>query len=78
VVPPEAEQALKREAVLEAVAAAEGIESTDEEHAEALQIPPGHEGQRTSRARRTLRGDTARDRREGSYSMGLECGGRWS
>jgi trigger factor len=40
---PEAEQALKREAVLEAVAAAEGIEITEEDELEALQIPPGHE-----------------------------------
>jgi trigger factor len=40
---PEAEQALKREAVLEAVAKAEGIEITEEEMLEALQIPPGHE-----------------------------------
>jgi trigger factor len=40
---PEAEQALKREAVLEAVAEAEGIEITDEDMLEALQIPPGHE-----------------------------------
>jgi trigger factor len=40
---PEAEQALKREAVLEAVAKAEGIEITEEDMLEALQIPPGHE-----------------------------------
>jgi trigger factor len=40
---PEAEQALKREAVLEAVAKAEGIEITEDEMLEALQIPPGHE-----------------------------------
>jgi trigger factor len=40
---PEAEQALKREAVLEAVADAEGIDVTEEEMLEALQIPPGHE-----------------------------------
>jgi trigger factor len=40
---PDAEQALKREAVLEAVAAAEGIEITEEDELEALQIPPGHE-----------------------------------
>jgi trigger factor len=40
---PEAEQALKREAVLEAVAKAEGIEVTEEDMLEALQIPPGHE-----------------------------------
>jgi trigger factor len=40
---PEAEQALKREAVLEAVADAEGIEITEEDELEALQIPPGHE-----------------------------------
>jgi trigger factor len=40
---PEAEQALKREAVLEAVAAAEGIEISEEDELEALQIPPGHE-----------------------------------
>jgi trigger factor len=40
---PDAEQALKREAVLEAVADAEGIEVTEEEELEALQIPPGHE-----------------------------------
>jgi trigger factor len=40
---PEAEQALKREAVLEAVANAEGIEITEEDELEALQIPPGHE-----------------------------------
>jgi trigger factor len=40
---PDAEQALKREAVLEAVAEAEGIEVTEEDELEALQIPPGHE-----------------------------------
>jgi trigger factor len=40
---PDAEQALKREAVLEAVAGAEGIEITEEDMLEALQIPPGHE-----------------------------------
>ncbi|MFL5908844.1 MAG: trigger factor [Solirubrobacterales bacterium] len=40
---PEAEQALRREAVLDAVADAERIEITDEEMLEALQIPPGHE-----------------------------------
>jgi trigger factor len=40
---PEAEQALKREAVLEAVAGAEGIEITEEDELEALQVPPGHE-----------------------------------
>ena len=40
---PEAELALKREAVLEAVADAEGIEITEEDELEALQIPPGHE-----------------------------------
>jgi trigger factor len=40
---PDAERALKREAVLEAVAEAEGIEITEEDELEALQIPPGHE-----------------------------------
>jgi trigger factor len=40
---PDAERALKREAALEAVADAEGIEPTEEEMLEALQIPPGHE-----------------------------------
>jgi trigger factor len=40
---PEAEQALKREAVLEAVADSEGIEISEEDELEALQIPPGHE-----------------------------------
>ena len=40
---PDAEQALKREAVLEAVAEAEGIEITEEDMLEALQVPPGHE-----------------------------------
>jgi len=40
---PEAEQALKREAVLAAVAGAEGIEITEEDELEALQVPPGHE-----------------------------------
>jgi len=40
---PDAEQALKREAVLEAVAAAEEIEVTEDDMLEALQIPPGHE-----------------------------------
>jgi trigger factor len=40
---PDAEQALKREAVLEAVANAEGIEITEGDMLEALQIPPGHE-----------------------------------
>ena len=40
---PDAEQALKREAVLEAVAEAEGIEIGEAEMLEALAIPPGHE-----------------------------------
>jgi trigger factor len=40
---PDAERALKREAVLEAVADAEGIEISEEDMLEALQIPPGHE-----------------------------------
>lgn len=40
---PDAEQALKREAVLEAIADAENIEIGEEEMLEALQIPPGHE-----------------------------------
>jgi trigger factor len=40
---PDAEQALKREAVLQAVAEAEGIEVTEGDMLEALQIPPGHE-----------------------------------
>ena len=40
---PDAERALKREAVLEAIADAEGIEITEEDLLEALQIPPGHE-----------------------------------
>jgi trigger factor len=40
---PDAEQALKREAVLEAIAKAEGLEVTEEDMLEALQIPPGHE-----------------------------------
>ena len=39
---PDAEQ-LKREAVLEAVAKAEGVEVSEEDMLEALQIPPGHE-----------------------------------
>ena len=42
-VKPDAERALKREAALEAVAEAEGIEPTEEEMLDALQIPPGHE-----------------------------------
>jgi trigger factor len=40
---PDAEQALKREAVLAAIAEAEGIEVSEEDELEALQIPPGHE-----------------------------------
>jgi trigger factor len=40
---PDAEQALKREAVLEAIAKTEGIEVTEEDMLEALQVPPGHE-----------------------------------
>jgi trigger factor len=40
---PDAEQALKREAVLEAIADAEGIEIAEEDELEALQIPSGHE-----------------------------------
>jgi trigger factor len=40
---PESEQALKREAVLQAVAEAENIEIDEDELLEALQIPPGHE-----------------------------------
>jgi trigger factor len=40
---PDASRALKREAVLEAVAQAEEIEIGEEDMLEALQIPPGHE-----------------------------------
>jgi trigger factor len=40
---PESEQALRREAVLRAIADAEGIEITEEDLLEALQVPPGHE-----------------------------------
>jgi trigger factor len=40
---PDASRALKREAVLEAVADAEAIEISEEEMLDALQIPPGHE-----------------------------------
>jgi trigger factor len=40
---PDAERALKREAALEAVAEAEGIEPTEEDMLDALQVPPGHE-----------------------------------
>jgi trigger factor len=40
---PEAEQALRREAVLAAIADAEGIEASEEDLLEALQVPPGHE-----------------------------------
>jgi trigger factor len=40
---PDASRALKREAVLEAVADAEGIEVTEDDMLDALQIPPGHE-----------------------------------
>jgi trigger factor len=40
---PEAEQALKREAVLKAVADAEKIEIGEEQMLEALEVPPGHE-----------------------------------
>jgi trigger factor len=40
---PDASRALKREAVLEAVAEAEGIEISEDDMLEALQIPPGHE-----------------------------------
>ncbi|MBM3667598.1 MAG: trigger factor [Actinobacteria bacterium] len=40
---PEAEQALRREAVLAAIAEEEGIEIGEEDMLEALQIPPGHE-----------------------------------
>ena len=40
---PDASRALKREAVLEAVADAEGIEISEEDMLDALQIPPGHE-----------------------------------
>jgi trigger factor len=40
---PDAERALRREAVLEAIADAEGIEISEEDMLEALQIPPGHE-----------------------------------
>ena len=40
---PDAERALKREAVLEAVADSEGIEISEGDMLEALQIPPGHE-----------------------------------
>lgn len=40
---PEAEQALKREAVLKAVAEAEKIEIGEEQMLEALEVPPGHE-----------------------------------
>ncbi len=41
---PDASRALKREAVLEAVADAEAIEISEEDMLDALQIPPGHEG----------------------------------
>ncbi|HET8975065.1 MAG TPA: trigger factor [Solirubrobacterales bacterium] len=40
---PDASRALKREAVLEAVAEAEAIEISEEDMLDALQIPPGHE-----------------------------------
>ncbi|MGZ5358955.1 MAG: trigger factor [Solirubrobacterales bacterium] len=40
---PDASRALKREAVLEAVAEAEAIEISQEDMLDALQIPPGHE-----------------------------------
>jgi len=40
---PDAERALKREAVLEAVAEAENIEVTEDDLLEALAPPPGHE-----------------------------------
>ncbi len=40
---PEAEQALRREAVMRAVADTEGIEVTEDDLLEALQVPPGHE-----------------------------------
>jgi trigger factor len=40
---PDAERALKREAVLAAIADAEGIEITEEDLLEALTPPPGHE-----------------------------------
>ena len=40
---PDAEQALKREAVLEAIADAEKIEIGEKEMLDALQVPPGHE-----------------------------------
>lgn len=40
---PDAEKALKREAALEAIADAEGIEVSEEEMLEALEPPPGHE-----------------------------------
>jgi trigger factor len=40
---PDASRALKREAVLEAVADAEGVEVSDEDMLEALKPPPGHE-----------------------------------
>jgi trigger factor len=42
-VKPDAEKSLKREAALEAVADAEGIEVSEEEMLEALAPPPGHE-----------------------------------
>ncbi len=40
---PDAEKALRREAALEAIADAEGIEVSEEEMLEALEPPPGHE-----------------------------------
>ncbi len=40
---PDAERSLKREAVLAAVADAEGIEATEDDLLEALTPPPGHE-----------------------------------
>jgi trigger factor len=40
---PDAEKSLRREAALEAIADAEGIEVTEEEMLEALTPPPGHE-----------------------------------
>ncbi len=40
---PDAERALRREATLDAVAQAEGIDVSEDEMLEALEIPPGHE-----------------------------------
>ena len=72
---PDAERALKREAVLEAVADAEDIEITEEDELEALQIPPGHEDHGHPEPADALRRSASRGARSSSRRT-CGCAGR--